>query len=188
MIDITVAIAHIPTRQVLLARALDSIQNQTYSAQHVVIDEDRAHTGGAATKNRALAKVRTGWVAFLDDDDYFLPQHLHLLASEALMTGADVIYSWPVMDGGSDPRPEMFGKPFDADELRRGSYLHTTILVKTELAVRVGGFQKPPGSDYDDWGFHLALLDDGATFVHVPERTWVWTVRGQNTSGRGDRW
>lgn len=184
---ITVAIAHIPTRMDELHRAMESVNAQTHPPEFIVVEPDHARTGGAATKNRALARVKTDWVAFLDDDDEFMPQHLSLLATEALMSDADVVYSWPLMCGGNDPRPDMFGKPFDADELRRGSYLHTTILVRTDLAQRVGGFQCLPGSDYDDHGFHLALLDAGALFVHVPERTWIWHIGG-NTSGRPDRW
>lgn len=185
---VTVVIATIPPRAELLTRAVNSVLDQDFQAADLVIERDPDHTGAAATKNRGLARVETTWTAFLDDDDYLLDNHLDLLVHAQIETGADVLYSWPIMDGGNDPRPEMFGRPFDADELRRGSYLHTTVLVRTELAQQVGGFQRPGDSDYDDWGFHLALLDAGAEFFHVPEKTWVWTVKGQNTSGRPDRW
>lgn len=186
--DISMCIATIPPRKDLLARAVNSVLDQTLRADQILIETDVHHTGAACTKNRALARAETPWTAFLDDDDWLHPNHLELLYGAAEATGADVVYSWPVMDGGNDPRPDMFGQPFDADELRRGSYLHTTIMVRTELAQKVGGFQKPAGSDYDDWGLHLALLDAGAVFHHVPERTWVWTVNGQNTSGSPLRW
>lgn len=186
--SLTVVIATIPPRKELLQRAVDSVLDQTVKPDRIIVETDPDHTGAAATKNRGLAKVTTEWVTFLDDDDWLLTDHLEILLAGQAESGADVVYTWPFMDGAPDPRPDRFGKPFDPVELRKGSYLHTVLLVRAEPARQVGGFQKPAGSDYDDWGFHLALLDAGAVFHHVSERTWVWTVKGQNTSGRGDRW
>lgn len=186
--EISVCIAHIPTRVEELQRAIDSLRAQTLQPALVQIETDDQRTGAAATKNRALARVETPWVSWLDDDDWAHPNHLELLAQGQAESGADVVYSWPEMDGAPDPRPDRFGLLFDADELRRGSYLHTTMLVRTDLAKAVGGFQCPPGSQYDDWGFALALLDAGASFWHVARRTWTWTVNGRNTSGLATRW
>lgn len=173
----------------MLRRALWSVLAQTRLPRAVIVEFDGDHTGAAATKNRALARVDTEWVAWLDDDDQFLPLHLEALATAQQATGADVIYPWPVMDGADDPRPDRFGKPFDAAELRRGSYIPTTSLFRTSLAKAAGGFRSPPGSNYDDWGLYLGMLERGATFFHLPVRTWVWNVRpGMNTSGQPDRW
>jgi len=147
--------------------------------------------GAAITKNRALAAVATEWVAVLDSDDQFEPQHLAKLAAAQQETGADVIYPWPIMDcalGGGDPRPEMFGKPFDPADLRRFNFIPTTVLMRTDLARKVGGFQRRPGEPWDDHGLFVAMLDAGAVFHHHPERTWIWTIHGQNTSGLPERW
>ncbi len=46
--------------------------------------------------------MNTEWVAFLDDDDYFYPQHLEALANAAQDTGADMVYPWYDVDGGTD--------------------------------------------------------------------------------------
>lgn len=186
--DITVCIATIPPRAKMLRKALSSVCIQSLQPTAIIVEYDHERTGAAATKNRALSKVTTTWTACLDDDDQFKPNHLETLLGAAGSTGADVVYSWPEMEGSGDPRPDRFGVPFDADELRRGSYIPTTALVRAELAQAVGGYQSPPGSNYDDWGLYLALLDKGAVFHHVPERTWIWRVEGQNTSGRPDRW
>ncbi len=59
------------------------------------VEYDHEHTGAAATKNRGLAKVTTEWVAFLDDDDQFKPEHLEKLREAQLDSGADVVYSLP---------------------------------------------------------------------------------------------
>ena len=68
-LDITVVIAHIPPRRAELARAVKSVRRQTLRASGIIIEPDPDRTGAAATKNRAIAKVRTRWTAVLDDDD-----------------------------------------------------------------------------------------------------------------------
>jgi hypothetical protein len=192
--DITVVIATIPPRAKLLRKALASVVVQTFQPAVIVVEYDHDRTGAAPTKNRGLAKVDTQWVAFLDDDDQFMPEHLEKLAAAQLESGADVVYSMPYIpqlaeQGGIDPSG-MRGAPFDPDELRRRSYIQTTSLVRTKLIQATGGFQLPTHveSDYDDWGCWLALLDAGATFYHLAEQTFVWEHHGKNTSGRADRW
>jgi glycosyltransferase involved in cell wall biosynthesis len=191
--SITVCIATIPTRQKLLRRAIWSVINQTLPPYAVIIECDHDRTGAVDTKNRALYKVKTPWVAWLDDDDYFLPEHLEKLMAAQEESKADVVYAWPIMDGAADPTPHRFGVPFDADGLRAGSYVHTTALFRSRMAQRAGGFCYPAkaaedGVKRDDHGLWLSMLSQGAKFHHLPERTWVWNVNGQNTSGNPDRW
>jgi glycosyltransferase involved in cell wall biosynthesis len=186
---ITVAIASVPTRTKLLRKAVWSVLNQTMPAEAVVVDIDHYRTGAAATKNRALNKATTEYTAILDDDDQFLPHHLERLWLTAFNTDADVVYSIPEVVGGAGMDVHgRYGQPFDPDELRRRSYIPTTSLFRTKLLQQAGGFQCPPGSNYDDWGCYLALLDAGAKFVHLPEVTWIWNHWSGNTSGQPDRW
>lgn len=187
MTSITVVIPTIPPRRGLLKRAIGSVLGQTLPAAAISVAVDLDKEGSAATRNRALAAVQTEWTAFLDDDDQMLPQHLELLAACQESTGADVVYPWPQMVGAGDPRPDMFGKPFDAAELRRSSFIPVTSLVRTELA-QIAKFRWRKDTPYDDHAFYLGLLNLGAKFVHLPQRTWLWNVQGQNTSGRPDRW
>jgi glycosyltransferase involved in cell wall biosynthesis len=182
--NITVCIATIPPRRELLRRAVASVLGQDLRPDAIIVETDVQRLGAASTKNRALAKVTTKYVAFLDDDDEFLPQHLAQCHGHMLSTGADVVYPWPEMRGMADPSPQHFGVPFSAEALRRYSYIPTPSLVNTAMAQAVGGFQHGPNGLYDDWGFYLALLDEHASFSHLPERTWIWHVHGQNTSGR----
>lgn len=194
---ITVCISSIPTRPKALRKALASVCLQTLLPDAIVVEIDHEHTGAAATKNRALAKVSTAWVAFLDDDDQFLPNHLEFLDEAAQFHGVDVVYSMPYIPQIPDHQDPCgrHGLPFDADELRKRSYIQTTSLVRTSLFKASGGFQCAPHTDYDDWGAWLALLDAGATFHHLPIQTFIWNHWGigqpglpGNTSGRADRW
>lgn len=201
--EVTVCIATIPIRAKALAQALASVCAQTDQPDAIVVEYDHDHTGAAATKNRALARITTKWVTFIDDDDLLMPEHIEVLLAAQHEHGADVTYSMPYCTNrpdGVDPIGRH-GQPFDADELRRRSYIHGTSLIRTDLFKASGGFQLPnrpdvPGSEnYDDWGGFLSLLDHGATFHHLPVCTFVWTItqpstpgRDGNTSGQGDRW
>jgi len=183
MSGVTVVIPTHPGREDLLLSALASVLSQTLRPAAVIVEQDLHREGSAVVRTRALAKVTTGWTAFLDSDDLFMPEHLAVLSAAAAESGADVVYPWPEILGGTDPRPDRFGVPFDPDELRRGSYIPVTSLVRTELAQSCGGFVRPDGSDYDDWGFYLGMLDAGARFLHVPQRTWTWRHHGYGTPG-----
>lgn len=194
--DVTIIIpAHTPRmRNGDLNRALASVWAQTRPPEVVIVQHDYKHEGSAVTRNKALQKVDTHWVAFLDSDDELLPEHLEELLDAAWLTAADVVYPGCDVIGGHDPH-DRFGQPFDADLLREKSYIPVTSLVRTFFAQDVGGFACPKDSDYDDWGLYRRLLEAGAKFHHHPVKTWRWFHTGVgspgvcgNTSGRGDRW
>lgn len=178
--SVSVVIPTIPTRAALLEIALDSVKAQTIppDAVHVVVDTDGA--GPAATRNHGLDFVDTDWVAFLDDDDVLKPNHLRALARYAYLSGADVVYPYFDVVGGVD-LIDCFAVPFDPILLRRRNYIPVTVLARTQLVRMVGGFEDHPdesGKPCEDWGLWLKLLDHGARFSHLPQRTWVWHLRG----------
>lgn len=206
--DITVVIPTIPPRleSLMYRRALDSAINQHFGCPLVATVVDLAHEGAARTRQRGLDKVTTEWVAFLDDDDVFMPDHLSLLAETAEDESADYVYSWFMIrdrDGVEhpewDPFPGNFDRPFDP-----AHPVQTTIttLVRTELAKAVGFDTVPDGETGadghrrgEDFRFTIGCIEQGARIVHRPQRTWFWTHHGVgapgvpgNTSGMPDRW
>lgn len=187
--DITVVIPTIPPRGQLLGRALASVTLQTLPPTAVSIAVDTKREGAPPTRQRALDAVQTPWVAFLDDDDEFLPSHLQLLAEHAQDTGADFVYSWFHVVGGRDPFPEThFSRDFDpADPIETT----ITVLVRTELAKQVGFAYLDRGhriNSGEDRRFTLGCLEAGAKISHLKERTWLWHHDSRNTSGLPDRW
>ena len=202
---ITVVIPTIPPRKKMLKRALASVEAQTLQAADVIISEDIHHLGAAATRNRALEGVHTEWVAFLDDDDEFLPNHLEMLCNRAVEDDADLVYPWFEVINGVDPLTVDFGDGpvspfgvffgFDQKEYlqNKGNFIPVTHLSKTDLVQTIGGFPQPgsarwPHQDNEDWGFLRDMLAAGAKFVHEPTKTWHWHHGHANTSGRSDRW
>lgn len=191
---ITVATPTIPPRRDMLTRAVASVLAQTHPAAGLSIAVDLQRAGAAATRTRALHGVRTEWVAFLDDDDELMPQHLQRLWAHAQDTGADYVFSWFEIpqSPGYDPL-NNFGVAFDYADPKQTT---VTTLVRTGLAMEVGGFLGPltgaevaPGQVWgEDYQFTLRCRDAGAIISHLPERTWYWHHHGANTSGQPTRW
>jgi hypothetical protein len=199
---VTVVIPSIPIRQAWLQRALDSVAAQTLSEfmdVNTVVSVDRERGGAAKCRQRGLSEVETEWVAFLDDDDEFMPGHLELLLANALAFKADFVYSWFMIKDAAgreqptwDPFPANFGKPWD---LKNPVQTTITTLVRTELAQSVGFDTVPDGETGadghrrgEDFRFTLGCQAAGGKISHLPERTWWWHHHGNNTSGIPDRW
>jgi glycosyltransferase involved in cell wall biosynthesis len=186
---VTAVIPTIPTRRYYLERAVRSVLNQTHPVDAISVALDKDHEGAALTRNRALESVGTEWCAFLDDDDEWLPEHVESLLGAADETGADVVYPWFLVPDGFDVLAAK-GLPFDRNELRLRNYIPVTVLARTKLLRAVGGFTSRGDDENpcEDWGCWLKLVEAGASFHHLNQRTWVWNWHGKNTSGRGDRW
>lgn len=203
--DVTVVIPSLPVRADRLLTAIESVTSQQRPAEAIVVQFDASREGAATTRNKALEKVNTTWVAFLDDDDIFYPNHLKVCLDAAEESGADLIYPYSDFTGRTDPLMVMsngvmvnpFGIPFGPEQeahLRnRGNFIPVTTLVKTDLVKQVGGFPQQWGfaaktcQDCEDYGLLLALLDAGARFHHAPHVTWRYNFWSGNTGGRPAR-
>jgi len=171
-LDFTVVI---PTfnRAPLLARAIDSVLCQTFSPHQVIVVDDgstdntndvcssyegriefvaQKNSGASAARNHGIMLARCTWVAFLDSDDYWNPQHLERLAHAIAATDARAsIYfddmQMPEDDGtlweniGFAP-----GRPWqlidDASAwafMKRQPMMLQTSVIRREALDRVGG-------------------------------------------------
>lgn len=207
-LSVAVVIPTIPGREEMLERALSSVRAQTRRPDQVVVERDSLRTGADQARNRALERVRTDVIAWLDDDDSLRPHHLRacMRVLEQSRERPDLVYPVPALRGGADPTAVSvqgqwvspwgvrFGPEQEAHLRRFGSFIPMTHLVKTDLVRRIGGFQ--PGSFVttegigrryrgEDEDYLVRLLDAGATFEHLDARTWTWTVHSGNTGGRG---
>ncbi len=166
-------------RNGMLDRALRSVWAQTRPPQAVHVAVDTEGVGAAPTRQRALMAATTDWVAFLDSDDLFLPQHLDKLLRHALSTGADYVYSWfKILDPA--------GRILEHDPIETT----VTTLVRTELAKQVGFFEavepggtNPGHNSGEDRQFTLGCIRAGAKISHLVDKTWLWGHHGRNTSG-----
>jgi glycosyltransferase involved in cell wall biosynthesis len=210
-LTVAVVIPTIPGREDWLDRALESVKNQRRKPDQLIIETDAGRTGAWATRNRALLKVRTDVVAWLDDDDWLRPNHLlHLMrAMKDSPNHPDLVYPTPVMEPRTARDPTAvtvqgrwvtpwgvrFGPEQAAHIRRHGSFIPMTHAVRTEVVREIEGFRagyyvdaSTGGRRYrgEDEDYLIRLLDHGAVFEHLPVKTWHWNNHpATSTAGRG---
>lgn len=212
-LTVAVVIPTIPGREALMDRARLSALSQTRLPDQIIVERDSERTGAWAARNRALARVTTDVVAWLDDDDTLRPNHVKacMRVMEQSPSRPDLVYPRPRMVGGKDPTavthqgvfPTVpwglrFSSEFAAHIRAVGSFIPMTHLVRTEAVRRVGGFR--PGYTVDggryrgeDEDYLIRLLNDAAArhrapqdaFEHLDAVTWNWHVHSAHTAGRG---
>jgi hypothetical protein len=191
-------------RPALLRDALASLAGQSYTNWEAVVVNDGgedlqlpdavAHKasycrlaerkGAAHARNVALRTARGAVIAFLDDDDIFLPHHLERLVAGLRATGAAFVYTRSVaveerLENGV--RHELRrGYPYEYRYSRelllvRSLMPPTTWGVRREVFERCGGFDEALAWT-EDWDLLLRLAEMGP-FHQVPEITAEIRVR-----------
>lgn len=193
---VAVCIATIPPRAELLERALSSVAAQSLLPDEVIVETDTEGRGAGPTRNLAWAKATTDYVAILDDDDTFEPDHLEVCMRAARSERADVVYPWFNHLDWPEWRPDRpdplatalngrlvhpFGVAFGPEQarhMRQHAFIPATILARRTMVKRVGGYPAPYTDEWtkyngcEDWAMLVRILDAGGRFVHVPKRTW----------------
>ncbi len=150
-----------------LAQAIESVLSQTVPAAEVIVVDDgsdvdptpvlkpypqvrlvrQINTGLAAARNRGLAEVHSEYTLFLDADDRLRTSAIEAgLACHARAPGAALVYGGHqcITADGRSLGPERFDpvglRPFL--DLLRGNVIgmHATVLYRTELLRKAGGF------------------------------------------------
>jgi glycosyltransferase involved in cell wall biosynthesis len=185
----------------MLAQAMTSVTAQTRPPDEIHVVTDQLGQGASWTRNQTWRAATSDWVAFLDDDDVWFPQHLERLLDAS--ADADVVYPWFELSVGNQSDPlacrvdgelrTPLGVEFGDEQARyireENNFIPITLMVRRALLEEVGGFpalNSPewPENCCEDWATWRKLLDAGARFKHVPERTWRWNWHGANTMGR----
>jgi glycosyltransferase involved in cell wall biosynthesis len=191
-----------------LAEALNSLRRQTLSDFETVLVNDGGPIpaalfeptpgrgvrvfvppppgGRTRALNAGLAAARGTYVAYLDDDDLYLPEHLDTLVRfldgsdeyRAAYTSVRQIEQVLGDDGRYRDGREItvYGRPFDAARLL---YKNDIPLIgfahRRALAEEVGGFDET-FEQFEDWDF-LIRLSERTRFHHLPSVTAVYRLR-----------
>lgn len=202
----------VPTheRPALLERALHSILDQEMQDFEVLVVNDggaapaeglrdldpkgrlhfidRPTSGGAsAARNDGLRAARGRYIAYLDDDDIFLPAHLRILVAALEASPCRVAYSAPrrgymVRSEGAVhvvKRDFPYGQPFSRAHLGYRNFIPTLcIMHERTLIDEVGLFDEsyPVVEDWDLW-WRMAQVTD---FVFVEDVTCEFLVRADD--------
>lgn len=201
MSTVAVVIPTIPSRSERLQKAVESVMKQTRVPDQIIVQEDTERLGAWATRNRGLEKVTSDYVAWLDDDDELLPNHIERLARFLdHYPQFGLVYPIPRVEGGRDPTATSvngfwippwrvpFG-PEQEEHLRNeGSFIPITHMVRTQDVRAIGGFPAPGTVRWiEDWGYLVNLLDHGTKFYHLPVVTWRWVIGSHHTGGDPNR-
>jgi hypothetical protein len=196
--DVTIITATIPTRAELLARAVKSVEAQTLQPAAHLIMEDTEKIGGAAVLDKLLKKVKTKYVAVLDDDDELLPRHIEAIYTSITESDADLVYPWFRYQtcGNAGHLEHYFGVAWSNDDVHQ---VPITWIAKTLTIKRAGGFSQgyeTESMNLDGSGNRIGydftliqnLVAHDRIIKHHPEITWVYHDDRQSTLGMPSRW
>ena len=124
--------------------------------------------GQSDALNRAIARARGRWIAWLNADEFYLPDGLAALVREGDRTGADVVYGDTLFSDGDGRLTRLLPQHrFSPFVLRSyGCFISTVSCI-----VRTSALGEPPIDAsmrrMMDWDLYLRLLSEDAAFRHV---------------------
>ncbi len=187
----------------VLQDALDSVATQTYANVEVVVVDAKGAghrdlgqfcgrfplrlvrstgpMGRSDAANFGMESARGKYLIFLDDDDYFLPNHLEKL-TKALMTGtARACYTGVKLVDTEGKTVQVLDEPWEADRLRGANFLPIHAVLFERSLLDEGCHFRDDLKCLEDWEFWLQISALTA-FEHVPEVSAVYRI-ALGTSG-----
>lgn len=145
----------------------------------------------AASRNIGITRSSATYIAFLDSDDWWLPNKLSRCI-ERLESGADLVCHAEEWRNGSSTRTVAYGpesRTRHLELLLKGNCLSTSAVVgKTSMFQHVAGFSVNPAfitaEDYDLW---LRLAEQGYTFALLEEVLGVFRIHAASASASVER-
>lgn len=199
-------------RPQLLQRAIESVLYQDYGNVEIVVVRDggtsvrpvidaissdvnvvlidlEENVGKSRALNIGMERARGDYIAYLDDDDFYLPDHIKILVSVLEKTGAEFAYSDSeariIHRDGKISSSFLTNHEFDIERISFSNYIpNLAVMHRNRVYYRHDEALKT----IEDWDFlKTAAVSMGAEFVHVPVVTNVFFYREDNTTRNGVR-
>ena len=210
----------VPTynRPDLLDQALRSILKQVYKNYeimvindggvevHRVIDSNNedgnivylkhdTNRGVAAARNTGISRARGKYIAYLDDDDQYYPDHLATLVGflensdyKIAYTDANVVYQR--QKGGrylEVKKGVLYSRDFDSWRILAENYIPTLCLLQEKSCLEESGPFDESLTTHEDWDLWIRLSRE-YQFAHIKKVTCEFTRRTEvNSMTSGNR-
>ncbi|RMH20510.1 MAG: glycosyltransferase family 2 protein [Gammaproteobacteria bacterium] len=178
---VSVVIPNYNTKPEYLERCITSAINQTVSGIEVITVDDgslvpfsgmddriqderlvwirnRRNRGVSVCRNIGIEKARGEWIAFLDADDWWLPEKLERQLEKASESNVNWVYcssriyersgSYPISHAVAQYAGNVL-EPLLKEQIITGSA--SSVLVRRDTAVEVGRFDSDVVEDWDYW-------------------------------------
>lgn len=198
---------YIPTRNRagLLARAVNSVLGQDYPNVELIIvddcstDETSAYlkdlatrfsrvrylvnelqVGACASRNRAIAASTGTFITGLDDDDFFLPDHVsHFMAKADRLSRSSTVALFPLdyrIKTGGEHRLNKRKPQVKQWDLLDGNHVGNQVFTRLETLREAGGFDERMAAwqDIDLW--YRMLKEPGSRMECTGAATYVFDV------------
>lgn len=179
-------------RPALLAEAIASVRATGYPCEIVVVNDGGAKPevegvtlvhhetsrGRSEAANAGVSTASQPFLAFLDDDDLFYPEHFSTLANAARSAHAawygDAVSAFlrPNENGTYEThaRLRLYAQDYDRELLLLDNYIPLpALLLQRDTFLDLGGFD-PAFDLFEDWDFLIRLSQRGS-FLRVPRIT-----------------
>jgi glycosyltransferase involved in cell wall biosynthesis len=135
--------------------------------------------------NAGLAAARGEWIAFLDEDDQILPEHLAQLLEAASSNDARAAYSQTELVDASGRPQRVLGGPFNRAALLNSNYLAIHAVLFHRSFVDAGCRFDESLEIFEDWDFWLQLSRE-RPFAFTGRPTAIYRASsGESGAGAG---
>ena len=191
-----------------IAESIESVLHQTYQNWELIITDDRSsdhtpdivqsycekdprinfvianqHSGIAGTRNQCLARAKGRFVAFLDNDDLWVPEKLKKQVRFMLEKDCAFVYSeYELMNEDGSPKGKTIRT---AGIINYDKYLKNTIIGSGTIMLdkeKTGSLQMPFNATSDDMALWCKILKDGHQAYPIKEVLMKYRVRKNSAS------
>lgn len=149
-----------------------------------IIDNNQG--GAVAARNLGVAQADGGYIAFLDDDDYWVDR-THLAQANAALTDMAEFYFANGVMVFSDGSKKLFSRKADRNTLNKdNTVLISTVCYRKELHKQLGIFDDELPY-YWDWDWYLRVANAGLRLSRSNRVAAAIRVHPQNMSGEDNR-
>lgn len=197
-----------------LVRAIESLQQQTLSHWEAIVVDDGSqddtpavvsrlsaedarirllrldrNRGAQSARNAGIRAARAPWIAFLDSDDWYVPESLELRLARADHEGVQVVHSECYVLHGDDALKHYGVTPLAGRIyrilLQREGPVFPALLVRAEALRRIGLLDERIRA-FQEWDTSIRLARH-YPFAFVATPTFVYDCRGRDAMSKDRR-